>query len=70
MFDRFIRNQFQSLKLSKLTADMVLHGWLKFWTRLSERLCEFHKVLYGHQPKKTGPEEAQYFHVRPPIGFI
>jgi len=20
--------------------------------------------------KKTGPEEAQYFHVRPPIGFI
>jgi len=20
--------------------------------------------------EKTGPEEAQYFHVRPPIGFI
>jgi len=24
----------------------------------------------GKPQKKTGPEEAQYFHVRPPIGFI
>jgi len=23
-----------------------------------------------NETRKTGPEEAQYFHVRPPIGFI
>jgi len=33
MFDRFNRHQFRVLKLSKLLADMVLYGWLKFWTR-------------------------------------
>ena len=27
-------------------------------------------LLSDSRKKKTGPEEAQYFHVRPPIGFI
>jgi len=26
--------------------------------------------IWASHGKKTGPEEAQYFHVRPPIGFI
>jgi len=30
------RHRFQSLKLSKLVADIILHGELKFWTRLPE----------------------------------
>jgi len=36
MFDRFNRHWLQSLKLLKRIADMVLHGWLQFWTRLPE----------------------------------
>jgi len=34
MFDRFNYQRYQSLKLSKLTADMVLHGWINIWTQL------------------------------------
>jgi len=26
--------------------------------------------IFAVERQKTGPEEAQYFHVRPPIGFI
>ena len=28
------------------------------------------KMVASITSQKTGPEEAQYFHVRPPIGFI
>ena len=31
MFDRFNQHRFQSPKLSKLIAEMALHGWLKLW---------------------------------------
>jgi len=56
MFYRFNRRWFQALKLQKLVADMVLHDWLKFWTRLPKvifkfggaKVCEFHTVSNGH----------------------
>jgi len=32
--------------------------------------CDMEVIVTATEKKKTGPEEAQYFHVRPPIGFI
>jgi len=41
---------------------------------LSKEKCrikwKLKKVIEKSLILKTGPEEAQYFHVRPPIGFI
>jgi len=43
-FDRFNLHRCQSFKLLKLIADMVLHGWLKFWTRLPEWFLNFEEL--------------------------
>jgi len=40
----FNRHRFQSLKLPKLVADMILHGWLKSWTRLPEWFLNFEEL--------------------------
>jgi len=50
MFDRFNRHRFYTLKLSKLIAVMVLHGWLKFWNRLPEWFSNFEelKIAVSH----------------------
>jgi len=44
MFGRFNRHRFQSLKLPELEADMVLHGWFKFWAQLPEWLSKFEEL--------------------------
>ena len=36
----------------------------------SLRYTVHHNYQWLQDKEKTGPEEAQYFHVRPPIGFI
>jgi len=46
MFDRFKRHRFRSWKLLKLIADMVLHGWLKLWTRLPEWFLNFEELKF------------------------
>ena len=48
MFDRFNHHWFQSLKLLKLIADMILHGWLKFWARLPVWYLNFEKQKFAN----------------------
>jgi len=52
------------MSLFKNTADTLIKCFINSTRRITSM------SMYWHRAKKTGPEAGQYFHVRPPIGFI
>jgi len=52
-------------KSSSRENDVAVVNVLKYPHKVLAHIINLRK-----RKKKTGPEEAQYFHVRPPIGFI